>query len=357
VNCITFTNWINAWSLRKGLRELGHELVTVDPGYLLEGAAAVPVQGDTLLFTEEASLVRYLGSDDFHFMPKRFPLDLLDDKFAFGEYAQSLGVAPIPQWASPESMPKECFPVVLKARRSWLNDDKMPRGWVCRSQEDIRFAQDEISRLRLLPDIFFIQKWLPAVAEDNFSVCGFWDALNPQRNLVCVVQRKIGYGADLTSSSVVGVVPDPDELVERCRKILDALKFQGPFELEFLRHKNHFFTLELNPRFWMQHGLFVRSENGLLKRYLGLDTQDDWGKGIPEQLIWIDGMWLLRMIATFRWKVLWPLFSITGRRHYIPVLCPGIKDAFSCLLAITVTKIKARVSALILRVTPMGRKT
>lgn len=357
VNCITFTNWINAWSIRRGLRQLGFDLASKDPGYLLTGSATVPAPGDTLLFTEEASLFRYLGNDSFHFMPKRFPLGLLDNKFAFGEYVQYLGVAPLPQWASSAQLESDCFPVVFKARHSWLNDIKIPRGWVCRSKDDVLLAQDELAKLRLSPELYFVQKWLPVKAEDNFSVCGFWDAGNPQRNHVCVVQRMSGYGEDLSSSSVVSVVPDPDNLVARCGSILDSLDFKGPFELEFLRHKGVFYVLELNPRFWMQHGLFVSAGNGLLKRYMELDNKDDWGHGLPQHLTWIDGTWLLRMVATFRWMQLKNIFLQIRNRNDNPVICPNINDAFFCLLAVLAGKIKSCVSTLTLQWASLGRKT
>lgn len=323
--------------------------MTGDPGYLVNGEAHRPVRGDTLLFTEEASLVRYLGCQEFHFMPKHFPPSLLDDKLAFGRYVSSQGVIPLPQWVALSDVEACNFPIVLKARHSWENGIKMPRGWVCKTSDDVIQAQKEISQMHLTTEQFFVQKWVNALPEDNFSVCGFWDAKNPQRNLVCVVQRRMAYGAGLSSSSVVAVVPDPSDLQERCAKILDGLHFQGPFELEFLRHEDTFYALELNPRFWMQHGLFVYCGNGLLKRYMKVDNDNDWGKGIPKRLVWIDGMWLLRMFGTFRWAELYFLYSRSHRHRYIPVVCPHLKDAFSCSLAIIAQKIKVRFSEAIAR--------
>lgn len=355
MNCITFSNWINAWSMRRGLRALGYRLATGDPGYLLDWRPAPPVRGDTLLFTEEASLARYLGSEGFHFLPRHFPPALLDDKFAFGEYACSVGVAPLPQWTGIDDAASAMFPLVLKARCSWMNGVKMPRGWVCRSPAEIALAQKEITRLRLPQDQFFFQQWLPATAEDNFSVCGFWDAAAARRNLVCVVQRRIGYGADLSSSSVVAVVPDPADLLVRCGEILNGIAFQGPFELEFLRHESQFHVLELNPRFWMQHGLFVSAGNGLMKRYLGIDAEEDWGTGVPEQLLWIDGMWLLRMISTFQRRTLQRLFALLRSGRYAPVFYPDIKSAFACLFAMVCAGARGRAATLVRRLT--GKRT
>ena len=343
--------------MRRGLRQLGYGLSTTDPGYLLPRHMGAPACGDTLLFTEEASLQRYLGNDNFRFLPTRFPRALLDNKFAFGEYARSLGIVPLPQWAAPEQVALDEYPVVLKARHSWLKDVKIPRGWVCRNAQDMRRAQDEMTRLNLSSDHYFVQKWLATEVDDNFSVCGFWDAEAPQRNLVCVVQRIEGYGDDLSSSAVVSVVPDPDDLVARCAAILDSLAFQGPFEMEFLRFKGCFHVLELNPRFWMQHGLFVDAGNGLLKRYLGMDGERDWGRDVPAAQTWIDGVWLLRNLATLRWSTLMDVFRHVRQRRDTATVCPSAGDAFACLLVLLIKKIKLRVIGSTLQRAALNRTT
>jgi len=345
MNFVTFTGWINAWSMRAGLRRLGHELVTTDPGFLVKGQVARPAAGDVLLFTEEASLQRYLGNDAFHFLPRRFPGELLDNKFAFGEYALRHGVAPLPQWASADAMPVDCYPMVLKARHSWQREVKIPRGWVCHSPVEVQRAQREMTSLGLAQELFFVQKWMSVAAADNFSVCGFWDAARPARNLVCVVQRFAGYEEGLSSSAAVTVVPDPSDLLVRTRTLLDAMAYEGPFELEFLRTGDTFHVLELNPRFWMQHGLFVASGNGLLKRYLGLDTEEDSGRGIPAAQTWVDGMWMLRNAATLRWAVLRKIFLHVRRTRGTLVICPDFGDAFACLLVALARKMASRSAA------------
>ena len=345
MNCVTFTNWINAWSMRQGLRRLGCTLSTADPGFLVGGNSARPVAGDVLLFTEEASLQRYLGNENFRFLPRQFPGELFDNKFAFGEFARMHGIAPLPQWPSPGEMPSDSYPVVLKSRHSWQKDVKIPRGWVCRSEADLRRARQEAAALKLAPELFFVQKWLAVEAADNFSVCGFWDAVDPVRNLVCVVRRLAGYEGGLSSSAAVTVVPDPSDLVARAGKLLDAIGYEGPFEVEFLHAEGAFHVLELNPRFWMQHGLFVAAGNGLLKRYLGLDTAEDRGRGVPAHQTWVDGMWLVRNAATLRWKAIGDVFLHFRRTGDQPVICPDVRDAFACLLLLLLRKATSRITA------------
>jgi hypothetical protein len=58
------------------------------------------------------------------------------------------------------------------------------------------------------------------------------------------------------------------------------------------------FVLELNPRFWMQHALFLSSGNGLIKRYIGLDNEHDRKITVLDDMVWVDGLHLIKAIVT-----------------------------------------------------------
>jgi hypothetical protein len=104
----------------------------------------------------------------------------------------------------------------------------------------------------------------------------------------------LGYSAGASSSAVVATVSDPGGLVERTRSILDRLDFTGPFELEFLEHEGWHYVIELNPRLWLQHGIFTPYGNGLIKRCLDADSEADWSEEeLPRNALWVDSHWLL----------------------------------------------------------------
>jgi hypothetical protein len=73
---------------------------------------------------------------------------------------------------------------------------------------------------------------------------------------------------------VVGLKEPPDGLLETTSNILSALDYSGPFELEFVfdARNKQYKVIELNPRFWLQHGL-VESVSGCapVARYIGCE--------------------------------------------------------------------------------------
>src|SRR5690606_33114421 len=100
----------------------------------------------------------------------------------------------------------------------------------------------------------------------NYSTCGFFDAADPQRNAIIVTRRVLSAGGTIGTAAIVETLEDPAGLIGRTENILAQMGFQGPFELEFLYDDDtgKYYVLELNPRFWMQHGLFVDAYDNLL---------------------------------------------------------------------------------------------
>jgi predicted ATP-grasp superfamily ATP-dependent carboligase len=132
------------------------------------------------------------------------------------------------------------------------------------------------------PEDFLIQEFMPEA--DVISTCGFFDTLNHSRNLFLTTRKLLGLGGRLTTGVVVETIPDPGGLASRTAAILDALRYRGPFEMEFVegRRRGMYHVLELNMRFWMQHGLFIDGcGNRLLERYL--DRDDPRPDGTPPE--------------------------------------------------------------------------
>ena len=147
---------------------------------------------------------------------------------------------------------------------------------------------------------YFLQDWLELRPDNNYSVCGFHDASASRRNLVAVVQRVAPYQAGQSCSAVVAVVEDPGGLITSACRILDALKYIGPYEMEFVWTGNGFNVLEFNPRFWLQHGIFLNTGNGLLQRYISQEAADTPDAVVQDTGVWVDGIWYLHSLLKGR---------------------------------------------------------
>lgn len=354
---LTGSAWINAWTLARACRGLGVQ-VCVPPGTpgfpLPERRDGQRVQWQ--FFTEEASLRAALeaaaaGDAEGRFLPEAFPAALLDDKWAFAEFlaADDGGPRGLAQWplaaldapsheaatltvgvsgSSGAAGARPRFPLLLKARHSWWRGRKLPRGWVCRDASELAARLAGLDAEGLDRAHFFLQEWLGDDGHHVLSVGGFFDAADESRNLALVTDRVASYGEGPNSSAMLVTVPDVNGLVPAAWRVLRRLGYRGPFEMEFIEASGQCRVIELNPRFWMQHGLFLAIGNGLVRRYLGLPPEGepalDPSRGPAPPLAWIDGTWLLRGLLRGDRNVLGPWWRWCGRRGYRAVVCPSI---------------------------------
>lgn len=303
MTAFTFSSYINAFTLAAGLKRLGMKLYTTDkqPYFSIPSAEGV-ADSSWLFFTEEASLRQGLqGAFHGRFLPTRFPMHLLDDKWRFAEWLQTKAglTQGLEQWHIAD-IPSIRFPCLVKAKHSWYDQRKTPRGWICRTIDALQNAFKEIEQAGFPPDSFFIQEWLGDEACRVISVCGFHDAANHRRNLTAIVERVAAHTKGLSCSAAVESIPDQWGLLYQASAILDELEFTGPYEIEFLVVGEQVRVLELNPRFWMQHAIFLFTGNGLIKRYLGLESEADRQQRSVENIVWIDGIHLMSSILRFR---------------------------------------------------------
>ena len=351
---LTHSSWINAWTLQRACAELGVGL-RVPPG-----AREMPLpmlrEGEVpqwLFFTEEASLRQALQQRDAaasgaRFLPERFPLELLDDKWAFAEYLAQDAAGPrgLRQWSWTEA---DCasYPMLLKARHSWFEGRKLPRGWLCADADALALRRAHLVAQGLAEEWYFLQEWLgERGAHEVLSVAGFFDAAAPQRNLALLTRRVRDYGGndgdhgnhgDGGPSSSAMLVTEDDErgLVAATERVLARLAYRGPYEMEYIATRDRCLLLELNPRFWMQHGLFLARGNALVRRYLGLDAAPataaapvaaaaEPAAAASPPLVWIDGVWLARQLARGRFGLLNELWTWRVHRGHRLVICPNL---------------------------------
>lgn len=344
---LTYSSAINAWTLYLACTQLGVDLRTVEQNPTLILPVAPPTStAERLFFTEEASLRRALtGELTGRFLPNCFPLHLLDDKWAFAQWLASdiHGPQGLCQW-SVSTLAVVDFPVMLKAKHSWIGGRKMPRGWVCHDADELNNRLAQLITQGFQLDWFFIQEWLGDVPMRLFSVCGFHDTDKTWRNQACVAERIANYNDTPSCSSVVVTVHDDWHLISQATHLLNRLNFVGPYEMEFIVTADRILVLELNPRFWMQHGLFIHAGNGLVKRYLDLDGPDDWAMKPPEKLLWIDGMWFLRRLVSLDIGFMRLLWKWIIEKNYRPILFPSLGVSMGGLIRILVSNIKLKLT-------------
>jgi hypothetical protein len=329
---VTHSAWINAWTLQVACRALGVDLaVDVARRDLPLPRQPRDAAADWAMFTDERSLAAALAQPGAaRHWPQHFPVALLDDKWAFAAWLAEDAGGPqgLPQWPLGTAAESLTWPVLLKARHSWRGERKLPRGEVCRSPAELTRALE-----RLPSDErpwYFLQPWFGDGPMRLLSVAGFFDARSPQRHLAAVTNRLAHYGAGPSSSALLVTTDDSLGLVPLTERVLARLDYCGPYELEFVIVDDRVHVLELNPRFWMQHGLFLLVGNGLVRRYLGRDTAADHGQRLlPAGLLWADGFWLLRELARGRlgpWRRV-----LAARRAGRAVVCPTPAAALRAL--------------------------
>ena len=276
---VAFGGFTNVWTLRAGLSRLGIDLTVVrdDGPAMVPRDRYTPASGDVLFFSEEQSLRHFLDQTDYTFWPRGLSV-AVDDKYIFSEALVSLGERPVPFRPLDLAGAPPATPCVIKARRSWHGGDRFIRGYVCHTPQELESRLEDVRARAWGADEFFVQDYLPDGVRNCFSVAGFFDSTRPERSVLIVTRKLLSIASGFRGSGIaVEVVPDPAGLLERTRRLLSAIDYTGPFELEFLHDdQGNYFILEMNPRFWMQHGIFVDClDNIVLRRYLGDDRASE----------------------------------------------------------------------------------
>lgn len=342
---LTFTSYTNAYALYLGSKEIGIDLYTTEKNRTFPIPYDKVNGSDFLLFTEEASLKQAIeGRFKGSFFPQSFPLELLDDKWAIVDWLKSSPnlIQGIRQWRISEYK-SVTFPCLLKSKHSWQGSTKLPRGWICRTSEELKQNLSEAERFENWDEVFFIQEWLGDKDCEVISVCGFHDYSFPARNLTAIVKRVAAHSEDLSCSAAVETIADNWGLVERNAAILDALKFTGPYEMEYLLVDGKFRLLELNPRFWMQHAIFLKHGNGLIKRYFGMDTKEDRKEPTIPHTIWVDTVHLLISLLRLRLGFLKFVFVQIKMHKSAVQLWPSLPIACVVVIKSVMNKVKRKL--------------
>lgn len=343
---IVFSNYLNAWSLKKGLKNIGLDLFSIEKHLKFVSIIEekeIKIE-DTLFFTEENSLKNYVNKSDYNFEPPFFNMKMLDDKLEFAKYLTCIDEDPIPSREI-----KNCeneYPFYLKCKHSWKNGVKLPRGYIVKNQIEVNEVFDKIKKFNWNIDWFFHQKLLNSSTENNISVSGYFDYKNNRRNALIISKKTLGSTDLMPTGAVIETIKEPENLINRTNYILNEMQYQGPFELEFFYEEkdNKYYVLELNPRFWMQHGIFIDLyDNAIIKRYLHIDKESDWYEnGVPpyKQIFWIDSIYMLISLSRFRLKPVLNVLKLNGKKTFYPSIPITIMFAPRIISNIISNKIK-----------------
>lgn len=296
-NVFSFSGYTNAWSLQSGLTKLGLNLnikSNKKEAFLKQGNKE-PKKGDVLLFTDESSLFNYYNKkNDYYFLPNELDEELIDDKLVFANRILELGESPVYHYPSIELIKYPCY---LKSRKSWLNGKRLPKGKIIHNETERLMALETFMGQGYEENLFFYQKLMNESIETNVSVSGYFNYKN-QDSSVSIITSKLfsARGNSFGTGAIIQTIPNENNLRERAYFVLNKLNYEGPFELEFYLDEDDkkFKILELNPRFWMQHGIFVdHLNNCLIGNYFGVNNETINSHNLDSfNILWVDGSML-----------------------------------------------------------------
>jgi hypothetical protein len=198
--------------------------------------------------------------------------DVIFDRYKFYEFINTLKCAVTPRTIPSSEDPFRAFgeQFIVRMKRSWQGAEKLPRLSIVRGKAEFRALEQVYSESGYTRDMWCYQELLSISDKHNVSVCGWYDNHYHQ---YAVTRKLVQHPPKTGNGDVIETITVfPQELVSAAGTILEALDYAGPFELEFVfdLNENVYKVIELNPRYWMQHGLVNSLTNhSLVRRNIG----------------------------------------------------------------------------------------
>lgn len=202
-------------------------------------------------------------------------LETILDRYMFYQFVESVGAGPSPITLEGGSDPTRVFrqAFFLRPRKTWKGKIKLPRPTIVFSKRHLSSLLDSWRRIGLNECDWCFQEMLSTRPTDNLSICGWHDA---REGLYFCTRHILRHPEVVGNGDLTERIKPPSELLERTKRILNGLEYDGPFELEYILDPSsgQYKPIEMNPRFWMQHGLIERNTDyALIRKYLGMPTQ------------------------------------------------------------------------------------
>ena len=79
------------------------------------------------------------------FQPQNVQSNLIDNKWEFVEWLKTNHelTQGVDHW-SIQNFNESNYPYLLKAKHSWVETSKLPRGWICKSPEDLKSCLEKL---------------------------------------------------------------------------------------------------------------------------------------------------------------------------------------------------------------------
>lgn len=196
------------------------------------------------------------------------------NRFTFYRFIEEQNLALVPKTLAGYKDPWVAFNngFFIRPNLTWDGLNRLPRVQIVRTKEMQRCVEKKLTDIGLTSQDWCYQEVLSIDPRDNVSVCG-WHG--PNKRLYFATHHIMRHPTEVGNGDVTELIPVPNGLDEATKRVLEALEYEGPFELEFVLDKmsGEYKVIELNPRFWMQHGLIERvSGHELVKKYTGVDA-------------------------------------------------------------------------------------
>lgn len=308
--CLVFGNHLNAHAIIRGLSEIGIQKEDIwlvkDKGFPRLSAEVLNrkirtweidihdnyeivekirdqfgiTRKKVLFFTDERYLTALQplknakpASDFRFFIGSEKHLDTILDRLRFYDFIEQNRIAPVPRTipGTEEPFLKLGERVVVRPRVSWGALVKRQRVSIVSSRAALEKVLSQYRQAGLSADNWCFQEVLSIDPIHNVSVCGWFDKRH--RHLFCT-RKVLQHPEPCGNGDVVEYLPEPPgKVLEQSIALLAALEYSGPFELEWVYDDSSgvYRIIELNPRFWLQHGLAacIEGQQILIKRYVG----------------------------------------------------------------------------------------
>jgi hypothetical protein len=194
------------------------------------------------------------------------------DRYEFCRFIEKRGLASVPHTIAGEADPFGILgdSFIVRPRLSWFGVLQRERVKLVRSRSEYEAALISYASRGLQSQDLSYQELLSIRNEDNVSICGWY--CNDFQHIYCT-RKLLQYPPSTGGGDLIERLSPPDQILHQAREILRSLEYDGPFELEFMfdTHSSSYKVTELNPRYWLQHGLIDAISGCAISRsYLGL---------------------------------------------------------------------------------------
>ncbi|NLO19666.1 MAG: hypothetical protein GX121_07310 [Ignavibacteria bacterium] len=199
--------------------------------------------------------------------------ELILDKTKFLENIKVNSNVPVPTSYSIEQLGNIIFPVFVKPKSSFMGDKKTPlEKAVIKTSSELENYLQTAEKLGASKNDVEIQELLSTQTCDNISISGWYDKEFYQ---FYQTQKILQHPPKRGNGDVVKLMKLNTIFEKQVLEVMKILDYQGPFEAEFVKEAegNEYKLIEINPRFWMQHGLIEQLSGHLLvARYIGISA-------------------------------------------------------------------------------------